>query len=116
MRRIRRRPDPTRSIARRRRMLLDRAVAGLGALVLMVLGVMIVQAMTLGDTPLLALQPFLALLVAGCGLLSIWLGYSTVRSWRAAEGPVAERLVHAVVALAGILFLWQMRYWNVLGF
>jgi CubicO group peptidase (beta-lactamase class C family) len=116
MRRIRRRPDPTRSIARRRRMLLARAVAGLGALVLMVLGVMIVQAMTLGDTPLLALQPFLALLVAGCGLLSIWLGYSTVRSWRAAEGPVAERLVHAVVALAGILFLWQMRYWNVLGF
>jgi CubicO group peptidase (beta-lactamase class C family) len=116
VRRVRRRPDPTRSPDRRRRVLLARAVAGLGALVLVVLGVMVFQAMTLGDTPLLSIQPLLAALIVACGVLSLWLGYAMLRSWRAAEGPVTERLVHAIVALSGVLFLWQMSYWNVLGF
>jgi hypothetical protein len=55
-------------------------------------------------------------LLAFAAVLSLWLGYAMLRSWRAAEGPVTERLVHAIVALSGVLFLWQMSYWNVLGF
>jgi hypothetical protein len=116
VRRARRRPAPTRSPARRRRVLLARAVAGLGALVLVVLGVMMLQAMAVGDTPLLSIQPLLAGLAATCGALSLWLGFATIRSWRTGEGPTTERLVHLVVALAGVLFLWQMSYWNVMAF
>jgi CubicO group peptidase (beta-lactamase class C family) len=116
VRTARRRPAATRSPGRRRRVLLARAVAGLGALVLVVVGVMVIQSLTLGDTRLLSIRPLIAVLAAACGLLSLWLGYATLRSWRAADGPMTERLVHAVVALAGILFVWQMSYWNVLGF
>jgi CubicO group peptidase (beta-lactamase class C family) len=116
VRRVRRRPGPLPSPARRQRVVLARTVAGLGALVLVVLGVMIAQAVALGDTPLLSIQPLLAVLSATCGALSIWLGYATLQDWEGAEGPLAERLAHVVVALAGVLFLWQMSYWNVLGF
>jgi CubicO group peptidase (beta-lactamase class C family) len=116
VRRLRRRPEPTRSPARRRRVFLARTAASLGALVLVALGVMIVQAIAVGDTPLLSIQPLLAGLAATCGVLSLWLGFATIRSWRTGEGPVRERLVHVVVALAGVMFLWQMSYWNVLAF
>lgn len=116
VRKVRRRPAPTGSPDRRRRVLLARVVAGLGAMVLVVLGVMIAQALTIGDTPLLTIQPLLAVLAVACGLLSLWLGYVTLRGWRAGEEPLTERLVHVVVATAGVLFLWQMSYWNVLGF
>jgi CubicO group peptidase (beta-lactamase class C family) len=117
VRRVRRGPAPAApSPERRRRVVVARMAAALGALVLVVLGVMMVQAMALGDTPLLSIQPLLAVLSAVCGALSLWLGYATLRSWKVAEGPTTERLVHVVVALAGVLFVWQMSYWNVLGF
>jgi CubicO group peptidase (beta-lactamase class C family) len=113
---VRRRPESTRSPERRRRVILARTVAGLGALVLVLLGVMIVQAVTLGDTPLLWIQPLLAGLAIVCGVLSLWLGFATIQGWGAAEEPITGRLVHLVVAVAGVVFLWQMSYWNVLGF
>jgi hypothetical protein len=116
VRRVRRRPAPTCSPERRRRVLLARTVAVTGSAVIVMIGVMIAQALTLGDTRLLSVQPLLALLAAACGLLSLWLSFAMLRGWGQGEGPITERLVHTVVALAGVLFLWQMSYWNVLTF
>jgi hypothetical protein len=50
-----------------------------------------------------------------CGLLALGLGYTTAKAWRAGEGSLAERIGHTAVALAGLAFVWQMAYWNVLG-
>jgi CubicO group peptidase (beta-lactamase class C family) len=116
VRRMRRRPIPERSAGRQRRVILARAVAGTGAVVVVILFVMLFQALTTGDTALLAIQPLLALIAGVCGALAAWLGYATYRGWRADGGPLSERALHGVVAVAGVLFLWQMSYWNVLAF
>ncbi len=126
VRRIRRISGPTPcrgrvlSRDRRRRVVLTRGVALLGGLVVVILAVMIVQVMSLGDTPLLSLQPLLGAMAICCGLSSLWLA---IMAWPGrgkgrgrGDGPLPERLGQLVVALAGVLFLWQMGYWNVLGF
>jgi CubicO group peptidase (beta-lactamase class C family) len=115
VRRIRRIPTQARTPGQRQRIMLARTAAGLGALVLVSLGLMVAQVATVGDASLIGIRPLLAVMAVACGLVSLWLGYLTTRSWRDGDGPASERLVHAVVALAGVLFLWQMSYWNVLG-
>jgi CubicO group peptidase (beta-lactamase class C family) len=116
VRRIPQREAPMPMPGQRRRRVAARAVGLLGTSVLATLGVMVVQANTAGDTALLSLQPALAGAAGLCGLLALGLGYATARAWRAGEGPLTERVGHAAVALAGVAFLWQMSYWNVLPF
>jgi CubicO group peptidase (beta-lactamase class C family) len=113
---IRRREAPTPAPGQRRRRVAARTVGLLGTSVLATLGVMVVQANTAGDTALLPLQPAIAGAAGLTGVLALGLGYATLKAWRAGEGPRAERIGHTAVALAGIAFLWQMSYWNVLPF
>jgi CubicO group peptidase (beta-lactamase class C family) len=112
--RVRRRERPAPTPGHRRRRNAARSLGLLGTSVLATLGVMVVQANTAGDTPLLSLQPVLAGAAGVCGLLALGLGDSTARAWRAGEGRLAERLGHTVVALAGVAFAAQMVYWNVI--
>jgi CubicO group peptidase (beta-lactamase class C family) len=116
VRRIRRREAQAATPGQRRRRIAARSLGLLGTSVLATLGVMLVQANTAGDTALLPLQPALAGAVGVCGVLALGLGYATVKAWRAGEGPLAERVGHSAVAVAGIALLWQMSYWNVLPF
>jgi CubicO group peptidase (beta-lactamase class C family) len=116
VRRTRRREASTPAPGQRRRRVAARAVGLLGTSVVATLGVMVVQANTAGDTALLPLQPAIAGAAGLCGLLALGLGFATLKAWRAGEGPLAERVGHTAVALAGIAFLWQMSYWNVLPF
>jgi CubicO group peptidase (beta-lactamase class C family) len=114
-RRLRRREVPKPTPGQRKRRIAARSLALLGTSVLATLGVMVVQANTAGDTPLLALQPALAGASAASGLLALGLAYATAKAWRAGEGPLTERIGHTAVVLAGLAFAWQMVYWNVLA-
>jgi CubicO group peptidase (beta-lactamase class C family) len=116
LRYIRGREAATPTVGQRRRRGTARVVGLLGTSVLATLGLMVVQANTAGDSPLLALQPLLAGAAGLCGLLALGLGYATAKAWRTGEGPLAERVGHTAVALAGMAFFWQMSYWNLLPF
>ncbi len=80
VRRFRRVDRPPLSPARRQQARLERTAAVLGAVVVVLLATMMAQVITLGDTPLLSIQPVLAAAVAACGLSSLWLAVMVLRS------------------------------------
>jgi hypothetical protein len=71
-------------------------------------GVMAVQAISTGDTPLLVLQPLLAAAMGACGLLTLGPGHATTRARIARDGSATELEACGGLALAGAVFVWQM--------
>jgi CubicO group peptidase (beta-lactamase class C family) len=116
MRRVRRRPAPPVTAPQRRARLCARALGVTGTIILVVLGVMLVQAATALRTPLFPILPLLALGVVVCGVLTLLMGYFAAQAWKAGDASAPTRFAHGVLVLAGMAFVWQMAYWNVLAF
>lgn len=116
VRRLRRRPALATTVPQERARICARALGVTGSLIVVTLAVMFVQAATALRTPLFPLLPVLSLGVLACGVLTLLLGYFAAQAWKAGDASPPTRFAHGVLLMAGIAFVWQMAYWNVLAF
>jgi hypothetical protein len=61
---------------------------------------------------------FVALLVIPLltAILTVGLVVFTVLAWRDDYGSVLERFHYSLIAVAALVFMWFVNYWNLLGF
>lgn len=64
--------------------------------------------------PLTGLKVALALPLLGL-LLALWAVWFAVRQWRGGSGTLGARVRYASVTALGLLFVWSLSVWNLLG-
>jgi len=106
--------EPKEISQRQRRMrYIVRFVSVCALLVVLSLGKIIVDVTGTVDSSFLFLTPLLTALSVVVLLLSIVLALYVVRYWYREEGLLIQKIGYTLFVVAGLIFAWQMIYWNV---